>query len=116
VNPDSILSFLWQANILSALVAFLTGKKVFLGEHTLPDVCMEEYSLKTVRKKILGAAYRSAAKAIAVSDNAKKSLVKYFDLKDNKVAVIENGIAVAKIQRLAQEKASCPYGEYLISI
>ena len=116
VNPDSILSFLWQANILSAFTAFVTGKKILLGEHTLPDHCMEEYSLKAIRKKLLGAAYRSADKAVAVSDNAKKSLVDYFSLKEDKAVVIENGIDVAKIQGLSLEKANCPYGEYLISI
>ena len=115
VNPGLVVSFLWQANILSAFVAFLTGKKLFLAEHTLPEFCMKQYGMRMFRKLLLTAAYKSADKVITVSDNAKKSAVKYFDLRDDKVVVIENGINVAKIQKFSDEKIEVPFAEYVIS-
>ena len=77
---------------------------------------IRQYNLKSVRKQILAAAYRSADKVITVSGNAKKSVAGYFKLPDDSIAVIENGVDVAKIQKLSDEKFSCPYGGYLISV
>jgi glycosyltransferase involved in cell wall biosynthesis len=119
-QPDVVLSFMGEANIINAWLA----KRPILSVHSHLSSLAEaghstaDAGISRLRSRLEAAIYRvlmsllfKRATVVAVADSIGKELVEHFRLPESRVVVIPNAVDISEIQARSQEKADCPWPE-----
>ncbi|MHA1380987.1 MAG: glycosyltransferase [Candidatus Helarchaeota archaeon] len=122
-RPDKIVSFLFYANVISALARKLYrfDSDIIINEESFPREYLSRARLGFVKKWLLHFTYREADKIICVSKNLGKSIIDDFNfLSTRKVFIVYNPIDLKNVKKLSLEKVNHPFidrrkkGYYLI--
>jgi glycosyltransferase involved in cell wall biosynthesis len=102
-KPDKILSFTYYQNILTFLS--LTGLSVpyILSERSNHRYYFNGSLKHRIWKWLLNKAYRKAAAIVTVSDESRKILSEDFNLEDEKLFTIYNGLSFSLLDKLKEE-------------
>jgi len=93
INPDVVITSLYEADILGIFSAWLLGvKKRIIIHHDIHKMSLLRWFLRQIFSLHL------ASKVVAVSHNTKKFLIDYWRVLDNKIIVIQNGIDFQKFR------------------
>jgi len=122
VNADIVHTHTWYSAFAGFLIKKLYNIPLVLTCHSLEplrpwkiDQIGRGYDLSVWVEKL---AIESADRVIAVSQDMKKDILKYFDVKENNIEVIHNGIDLKKWKKLnsreAQKKVWNKSGLYII--
>jgi len=85
INPDTIITSLYQSDILGYLASFGLDTKLVAIQH---DVVKIKPIMRCLKIKAL----KNTDQIIAISDEVKEFLIEYFKVSDSKIEVIYNGI------------------------
>ncbi len=86
-KPDVVVSSLYQADVLGMIAAKIVGvKKRILIQH---DIVQFNNLIRFVKKKF---ALKFSTQIVSISETVKNFLIKYFEVKSEKIITIYNGI------------------------
>jgi glycosyltransferase involved in cell wall biosynthesis len=98
-NPDCVISFMEEANFINIMVS----ENPIVTVHIPQSINPKRLSSLIAIKLMIFALY-NRAKVIAVSKGVKNNLIKKFGVKEEKIQVIYNPVAIKEIQILSGEK------------
>lgn len=117
-TPDTVVSFMGEANILNSLLAprpivTVHNHLASLAELTRAGASGQLTKVRLwfeslVTEALIRALYRRAT-VVAVSEVVRKEMVERFGVPERQVVVIPNAINVQEIQAKASEPADCPW-------
>lgn len=104
-KPDLIFSVLDAAHIVTFFSLRVSAGKYpwIINEQNVQSEAIDEQNYKRLKKQILKSAYKASDKVIVVSEQSKNDLIKNFNVKEHKIAVIENCIDVEYIKLKSAE-------------
>lgn len=89
INPDTIITSLYQSDILGYLANIFLDKRIVSIQH---DMVKKGLFVKRLKTK----AFKKADKIIAISEDVRQFLTEYFGVSDSKTEVIYNGVNFGK--------------------
>ncbi|MFA5360548.1 MAG: glycosyltransferase [Candidatus Paceibacterota bacterium] len=89
INPDTIVTSLYQSDILGYLANISLDKRIVSIQH---DMVKKGLFVKRLKTKAL----KKADKIIAISEDVRQFLIEYFGVSDSKIEVIYNGVNFEK--------------------
>jgi glycosyltransferase involved in cell wall biosynthesis len=109
-RPDTVVSFMGEANFINALLSPFP----ILTVHNHPStVSKSRGSLEALAFEMLLRVLHRRCAIVAVSDSVKRDLVENFRLQPDRIVVIPNAVNAVEIRKLAAEKAICPWKQGL---
>lgn len=99
-----LVSRAWSTNLLCTLVSMITGipNVLFLSA----SLDMSNHSL--IKKLIYRFMLKKTDQIISVSEATKQNCIKWFDIQENKIKVIHNGVDIDHIQKLSKKPVEIP--------
>ena len=85
INPDTIVTSLYQSDILGYLSNLILNKKIISIQH---DMVRKGSIIRWLKIK----AFKKTNQVIAISDNVKQFLIEYFKVSASKIEIIYNGV------------------------
>ena len=109
-RPQLIVSFLTYSNYLTLIAKTISGVDcpVVIAEHSVISSGGSGLS-GFVKKLIVKAVYPLATGVVVVSDGCRKELIEKFNVLDEKIRIIPNGINIQYLNQLAQDDVSHPW-------
>jgi glycosyltransferase involved in cell wall biosynthesis len=89
INPDTIITSLYQSDILGYLANLSLNKKIISIQH---DMVRKGSIIKWFKMK----AFNNADQIIAISNDVKQFLIEYFKVSASKIEIIYNGVDFEK--------------------
>lgn len=109
-QPDAVLSFMGEANLINALVS----RRPILSVHAhLSAISTIRNRIEALAVNILIPWLYGKATVVAVSEAVKRDLVENFRVSKEQVVVIPNGVDLVDISKLAHEPVDCPWNVHL---
>lgn len=104
-KPDIVFGFLGRINLAVILAGIFSHQrpKLIVTERT--TLSFAGTTPKTIKNSIK-ALYPKAHKIIAISEGVKKDLVENFNMPEEKIQVIYNGVDIEKVRDLAKEEVT----------
>jgi glycosyltransferase involved in cell wall biosynthesis len=89
INPDTIITSLYQSDILGYLANLIFNKRMISIQH---DMVKKGSIIRWLKIN----AFKKSDKVIAISNDVKEFLIEYFEVTDSKIEVIYNGVDFEK--------------------
>jgi len=105
-KPPVVFSVLEDAHLVVYFVRIFVRKKFYwiINDRSIQSIAIRERNFSKIRFLIMKSAYYIADRIIVVSKAIKNDLIKNFNVKEDKIAVVYNGVDIEKIQTLAEEE------------
>lgn len=106
IKPDIVMSFIEDANLIAIMSRIISPHKpiIFISVRNYSSITQQFKRYRLLKKLLLKKLYIFADRIIAISKGIKKDLCNYYNIPEDKIVVIYNGIELQRINKMCNEK------------
>ena len=103
-KPDILISRAWNTNLLCVIASFITNIPAVVFLSGSIDLSQHSRLKRWIHRFVM----LKAARIISVSKASKENCMKWLEVPEDKIVVIQNGVDPEELSRLADESAELP--------